>query len=488
VIAEAVAGEHFSAIIDLSLFRKGEALRFMAAFLETLYRKNREALHLFIDEADVVAPQKPFGPDEARVLGACEDIVRRGRIRGIGCTLITQRPQVLNKNVLSQVDMLTALRMNHPKDLGAIKEWVAVHGDEDRAAKMLDSLPALPIGDAWLWAPGEDLFERATIRRRRTFDSGRTPKAGEHAVTPKVLAQVDIARLGQTIAATVEQAKANDPKALKARIAELEKQVAAKAPAAKVETKTIEKLAIKESQLQRIGVLIEQGEGVIKRWDDAAANAHEALAAAEKRAGEWFGKLAAELGQLRGAVASTKQPAPASSPAAHGGRVYPSRHAAVRAPESVSNVEGMTPAKQRILDTAATLGAIGVPCQRETLAAWLGCHPNGKSYVNNVGALRSAGLLDDYSLTDAGRLAANVSAPTPDEVRRIVFDPLSPAQRRIVDLVFEHGSIGREELATALGCHPNGKTFVNNIGALRGRAVLSDGWPIEPGRALAGIA
>jgi DNA helicase HerA-like ATPase len=87
--------EHFSAILDLSLFRKGEALRFMAVFLETLYRKNRDALHLFIDEADVVAPQKPFGPDEARTLGATEDIVRRGRIRGIGCTLITQRPQVL---------------------------------------------------------------------------------------------------------------------------------------------------------------------------------------------------------------------------------------------------------------------------------------------------------------------------------------------------------------------------------------------------------
>jgi hypothetical protein len=67
VIADAIATEHFSAVIDLTLFRKGEALRFMAAFLETLYRKNRAPLHLFIDEADVVAPQKTFGPDEARV-------------------------------------------------------------------------------------------------------------------------------------------------------------------------------------------------------------------------------------------------------------------------------------------------------------------------------------------------------------------------------------------------------------------------------------
>lgn len=133
VIAEAITTEHFSAIIDLTNLRKGESLRFMAAFLETLYRKNRDALHLFIDEADVVAPQKALGIDEGRVLGATEDVVRRGRRRGIGCTLITQRPQVLNKNVLSQVDMLTALRMNHPKDLGAIDEWVRVHGDLEQA-------------------------------------------------------------------------------------------------------------------------------------------------------------------------------------------------------------------------------------------------------------------------------------------------------------------------------------------------------------------
>src|SRR5688572_2629008 len=100
VIADAIATEHFSAIIDLTLFRKGEALRFMGAFLETLYRKNRQALHLFIDEADTVAPQRTFAPEQSRVLGATEDIVRRARIRGIGCTLISQRPQVINKDVL----------------------------------------------------------------------------------------------------------------------------------------------------------------------------------------------------------------------------------------------------------------------------------------------------------------------------------------------------------------------------------------------------
>ena len=48
-----------------------------------------------------------------------EDIVRRGGQRGIGCTLVTQRSAVLNKNVLTQAQMLVVLRTIAPQDLAA---------------------------------------------------------------------------------------------------------------------------------------------------------------------------------------------------------------------------------------------------------------------------------------------------------------------------------------------------------------------------------
>jgi DNA helicase HerA-like ATPase len=78
----------------------------MTAFLEALYRlKAREQFRtpvmLITDEADAIAPQRPMEGEE-RMLGAMEDIVRRGGQRGIGCMLITQRTAVLNKNVLTQ--------------------------------------------------------------------------------------------------------------------------------------------------------------------------------------------------------------------------------------------------------------------------------------------------------------------------------------------------------------------------------------------------
>lgn len=225
VIAQALVEKRFSAVLDLSHFRKGQANRFMAEFLETLYRLNREPMHLFVDEADAYAPQRTFA-DDARVLGAMEDIVRRGRKRGIGCTLITQRPAVLNKNVLTQCEVLVALRLVHPKDISAIKEWIEVHAEETEADAMIKSLPSLPVGHAWFWSPGwGDFFERVKVRERKTFDSSATPKPGQKLKSPKALAVIDVEKLGAEIAATAKKIKEENPKALLAKIAELEKQL-----------------------------------------------------------------------------------------------------------------------------------------------------------------------------------------------------------------------------------------------------------------------
>ena len=230
VIAEAAVAEGFSAVIDLSHFRKKEMLEFMAGFLETLYRKNRMAMHLFVDEADTVAPQGGAG-GAGRVLNAMEDIVRRGRIRGIGCTMITQRPAVLNKNVLTQADMLTCLRLTHQLDLKAIGDWVSVQADADEWARMERSLPTLPIGTAWFWNPAADLMVRSQVNKRVTFDSGATPKAGVRNVSDRKIARVDIARLGEAIAAT-EIPTVDKSVGLQARIDDLEAELKTRPPVA----------------------------------------------------------------------------------------------------------------------------------------------------------------------------------------------------------------------------------------------------------------
>jgi DNA helicase HerA-like ATPase len=145
VVAKLVVEERVSVLLDLSLFRKHEVATFMTGFLENLYRlKAREVyrtpLMLVIDEADAVAPQKPQKGEE-RMLGAAEDIVRRGGQRGIGCVLVTQRSAVLNKNVLTQAQVLIALRTIAPQDLAAMSAWIDVHGTEQQKRTLMESLP-----------------------------------------------------------------------------------------------------------------------------------------------------------------------------------------------------------------------------------------------------------------------------------------------------------------------------------------------------------
>jgi hypothetical protein len=158
LVAKLVVEERVSVLLDLSLFRKSEVARFMTDFAEHLYRLKareefRSPMMLVLDEADAVAPQKPQHGEE-RMLGAIEDIVRRGGQRGIGCTLITQRSAVLNKNVLTQVQLLIALRTIAPQDLKAMDAWIDVHGTVAQRKELMESLPSLPRGDAWFWSPG----------------------------------------------------------------------------------------------------------------------------------------------------------------------------------------------------------------------------------------------------------------------------------------------------------------------------------------------
>lgn len=466
VIADAIASEHFSAVIDLTLFRKNEALRFMALFLETLYRRNREALHLFIDEADVVAPQKTFSPEQARCLGASEDIVRRGRIRGIGCTLISQRAQVINKDVLSQVDMLTTLGMNHPKDLKAIDDWVAVHGDPKQAEKMIESLPSLPKGDAWVWAPASDLFTRVTIRKRRTFDSGRTPKSGERVSRPKALAEIDIAKLGETIASTVERAKEDDPKLLKVRVAELEKQLAAKkTPAPKVETKTVEKLLVKPAELAR-------GERLVARMEKSA---------------ETMRAIADEVLQeskfLRNALNFvSKQPAPAVAPRTGVHRADERRHVD-RVAKPTSSARGPMPdgsftgAQHELLATLAWWRAVGhdEPTKAQ-VAGKAGWKVKGSHLRNRLAELKGHGVIDYPSagriaLTDAGAKVAPFPN-TSDTLLESLRSSLTGAQREVFDVLVDGRARSREDLAAELGWEPKGSHLRNRLAELSARELV----------------
>lgn len=178
------------------------------------------------------SPQKAFDVEDNRCIRAMSHVVRRGRKKGIGTTLITQRPAELNASVRTMVDMLFVLGMSHNLDIDAVERWLRLRkkkqGNNEAFAlqeEMIASLDSLQRGDAWVWAPRMKIHKRFRARAKRTFDSGATPKPGQKVKAPKKLAPVDLQRLGQAMAAAVQRQKDNDPTELRKQLVALRKEL-----------------------------------------------------------------------------------------------------------------------------------------------------------------------------------------------------------------------------------------------------------------------
>jgi hypothetical protein len=168
-----------SMIFDLSKLEIIEQHEFGADFATELYQKNRDPVHLFIDEADVFAPQKLDKNDSHhnRSLSIMNTLVLRGRLRGIGETMITQRPARIHKDVLTQAGAMFFMRMNAPHDHDAAKRWMDSNNIPKNAiAVCLKDLPGFARGAAYFILGGESSrFCKFNVRAKATYDSSSTP-------------------------------------------------------------------------------------------------------------------------------------------------------------------------------------------------------------------------------------------------------------------------------------------------------------------------
>ena len=469
-------------------------------------------------------PQQPYG-GEARTTGATDDIVRRGRKKGIGCTLITQRASVLNKNVLSQADMLIAMGCSHPLDLDAIDKWVRRNADAALAKEMMQSLPSLPRGEAWAWNPAQHLFKRIAIRQRRTFDSGATPKAGEKKREPKILAPVDIARLGQSMAEAVQRQKENDPKALKVEVARLKKandELAAgaeraikaqlgKAPAVektKIVVKKVE--VVKPADLRRLEALVKKIDKLILRITGTNADLELHLSGLRVEATK-LQEVAARVTQLRGKkagalVGEVLALAPEAPIEKSWSKGDPLHHAYVshppakpKPPKPVNPTksvkqhltnghadaapEGLKPAHLRLLSAIAWWEAIGVTEPDLGGVAFVAkTSTKSSAFDNNRSRLRAAGYIDypqtgRVRLTAAGRQLAPPPPipPTNEALQRAVFEQVSPALGRLLRVLIDTypNEMALEDFATAAGTSATSSAFDNNRSWLRARGLAT---------------
>lgn len=240
VVADLVVDEDANVVVDISrrpdgtMWAIAERVRFVRDYCKRLYQRQgekRRPLLQVIDEAARFIPQvlRKDDSDVAACMGAIAVLVEEGRNVGIGVALITQRSARLNKDVAELADCMIAFRTVGPNSRRAVLDWLGEHVEKDRIKTFDEQLRAMPRGSAIVVSPGWLEYEGVVpMRMRQTFDSSATPKSGQQRRASGPGAKPDLAKYRARMAETIEKAKADDPRELKKRIVELERELSHK--------------------------------------------------------------------------------------------------------------------------------------------------------------------------------------------------------------------------------------------------------------------
>ncbi len=201
-----VARARQSFLIDLSNMLQSEQLKFMGGFADQLYEQMAVPALLFVDEAHLFAPQER-GEASSYLINRMTRLNSQGRKRGIFLWLMTQRPARISKNIIAGTETLVAMKMNTPRDLDAMEEWLGAH-DPSQAKDARLRVPKLSPGQAIVWMPAADFFAEVQFPFHSTFDSGRTPEQGETIGKVEIPKVSDLAELAAAFGAAV----AGDPR------------------------------------------------------------------------------------------------------------------------------------------------------------------------------------------------------------------------------------------------------------------------------------
>lgn len=465
LIGETVAGMAESCIVDLSeIGTKNGERRFMLALLTALYRKTGgDLVHLVVDEADMFAPQKLDDKEgeAAKLLGMMETIVRRGRVKGFIPWLITQRPAVLNKNVLSQADGVVAMKMTGEHDRKAIGGWIEGQADPAKSKEILASLAAKQKGEGVVWIPGRAILDHVQFPVKLTFDSSRAPKRGEkkHATA---LTPIDLGALKDRLATVESEQKANDPKALKAEIARL------KSEAAKIIPKNIPDEAAAYQMGVEAGKAIGENEGYgTGQAAGRIAGYNEAL----KVAVSAYSAAIASVTLISLAEFERSKPLPSLVPSQFPKTPSPAKPIPLLANVRQNASSDLTAPQQRVIRSLLFWHGRDKPAPTRAMVAGIaGYSPGSGGFNNLLGGLKSLGLID-YPAPGTVSIVGNTGFHDiidEHEARQILSDTLSTPQKKIVAvLASQKFTMTRDEVARASDYSAGSGGFNNLLGSLR---------------------
>jgi len=492
-----------SAIVDLEAMDNSRDWRlFMQDFVAELRRGVRGNFHLVVDEADEFAQQQPADEIAFQLRENMVWMAKRGRVRGFVPTYITQRTAEIANAVISPAQTIIAHQLMLPADQKAIDNYLKGNATPEIRKAVMSSLAELAVGERWIYSPRLRILERGFTPPLATFDSSRTPEPGEVLVQPRNFAQLDVSAIRKALAGpdTDDREFARvvtelDPDAIVRRdhrIADLEAANALLTATAEQLGKDRDQAARRMSTLgAAIDAAINDLQAARRRIDrDQNKQPDDANMHSRDAHSDWGADVPKAEGAPREAAPVTPPPADAPERAAskvaesrgpRGGNGAPPLDR--RASEVGESFPGALPPRQQKIVDWAYWGEVmfRAPVRRDVLAMLVGSHVRTKGFINDVSALRSAGLIDyadggGITLTFNGTDQSNeVEVPrTHAELRRQIAAILTPAQRRLFDFAVANWPrpTPREDLAAHVKQHVRTKGFTNNLSRLRSLGLI----------------
>jgi hypothetical protein len=503
MIADVIVDRGISAVIDVSQFESdADKARFARAFCERFYFRKKSApsaVHVFLEEAQEFIPQNP-GRDDALMLHAFTRLAKLGRNFGIGISMLSQRPQEVNKKVLNLAELLFVFQLTGTHERKAVEAWIGDKGIE--AEDIQAELPKLERGHPHAWSPAWLKVSRVIeIGAKTTFDASSTPKVGAQIVV-RELSPIDLEQLRVDMAASVEKAKADDPKELRKEIATLRAQLtkAQKSPAAVIakqitviDRDEVTRLAMKafgamaSAKAKQDASAVRAGKAAIDQLEQTTSVFAAAIA------GRVVPGLRRMLSALEEAKPADFAPANGNSGNGHGAHLEqnPSRRteSVVRtvtpraSSREVSDTTiGGTP--QRMVNALRFLETVGTSsATRQAIAGLVGISWDTGTFRTYLSQLRAASYIEDYAdgrvaLTDAGRaISSDEGLPsTRAELHRAWLSKLGGTPANMLRILLERypDDVDRAELGAACGIDATTGTFRTYLSQLRSPGLITD--------------
>ena len=467
VVADVVVDTGRSVILDVSQFNFSDRKKFAADFGTRLWQRKKgenapTPIHLILEECQLIVPQF-VGKDETRMVHVYEEIVRLGGNYGIGVSMLTQRPQSVNKEVLTQAECIMAFQINGVPERKALREWLTYEGGD---VNLVNELPSLPVGTCYLWSPQWlKTFRKVTIGKKSTFDASATPKMG-HTNARRNPAPLDLHDIELRMADTIEKAKADDPRELKRTIMDLQRQLRlADTNTSALKPVITEIPVLPDATLKHLdGVIAWLSTHVIDKLSVLTDIRDEVIKTCAN---------IKSISQVNVRRAGTRVTNPSMNDPRH-----------PLLPAHLRNGAGSSlgASRQRILNALSWAESIGLSTLPKIQLALLADQsPTSGGYFNNLGHLRTMGLIDYpgaslVALTENGRRQAEpVDVPTTsEELQGMLYRKLSDPQARILrTLIAQYPqSMNKDILAESTGQSPTSGGYFNNLGRLRSLGLI----------------